>query len=85
MSELEDLGESAMHDGLAWFAPGPSGRVWAIVWQPSRSEGNMRAWPAPAGRTAYWSDAADLDTARREAVRIAGLIKASAGGSPDRG
>ena len=69
-----DLNETVIHDGLTWCAEGPKGKLWTIIWQPARAEDNIRAWPFPAGRTKHWGAATEIAAARREAVRIAGLI-----------
>jgi hypothetical protein len=70
-----DLNEHPMHDGVTWVATGPRGRLWVIAWQPARAENNIRAWPAPAGKTAHRGHATNLDTARARAREIADLIK----------
>jgi len=73
---LESLSELAMGSGeYTWCAEGPDGRLWTIVWQPARETENMRAWPFPGGRTKHRGHAASVQEARREAVRIAGLIE----------
>lgn len=73
---LTGLDEARMHDGITtWFAEGPRGADWVITWFPAT--GNIAAWKMRTkGRTGYRSTAADLDSARREAQRIAGLIQA---------
>lgn len=68
--------EFEMHDGHVWTAFGPRGKSWTIAYQPDRDADNMRAWPNPAGRTAYFDHAADLADARAKAQDIANLIKA---------
>ena len=73
---VPELHEIAMHDGITWTAEGPRGKLWSIIWQPARTEDNIRAWPFPGGRTAHWGHAADADGARAEASRIAALIAA---------
>ncbi len=71
---LTHLEEEPMHDGLSWLTTGPRGRLWVIVWQPDRTRDTMRAWPAPAGRTAYRDHAATAEEARRKAVAISRQI-----------
>jgi len=74
---IEDLDEFAMADGAyTWWAYGPNGRVWSIVWQPYREIDNMRAWPFPNHPTEFWGHARDIENAREQAVDMARLIKA---------
>lgn len=74
---IEGLDESEMHDGYSWFAEGPRGRDWLIVWQPARGTDNIRAWPLPGGKTAHWATATTLDAAREQALEIARKIATS--------
>lgn len=72
MDKLTELDEKTYSTMTTWSVEGPGGRLWAIVW----TSGNSRifASPFPHGRTRYEATATDLDAARTEALRIAGLI-----------
>ncbi|MFI6326631.1 hypothetical protein ACIBG8_54545 [Nonomuraea sp. NPDC050556] len=72
MTRLGD--EFRMHDGIEWTVYEPSGRAWCIVWQPGRPDSHVRAWPWPAGRTAYRADATTEEQARAKAEIMAELI-----------
>jgi hypothetical protein len=63
--------------GIAWHADGPGGDPWVIWWSPVT--GAVAAWqPGAENRTGFQGKAEDIDSARREAARIASLIVATA-------
>jgi len=64
----EFLGE----DGAVWVTEYKEGHAWAILWGAGQDV--VRAWPDPGLVAPCWAEAADLDAARTEARRIAGLI-----------
>ncbi len=66
----EFLGE----DGATWLVEYEPGHAWAILWGSGQ---DVRAWPDPQIGACCQAEAADLDAARAEAMRIATLIAES--------
>lgn len=71
-SPLEVLDEHLIDDGAHWTPEGPQGQLWVIRWYWDM--GIVEAQGYPHGSGEFSGHAADLPEARREALRIAGLI-----------
>jgi hypothetical protein len=71
-SPLEGLDEHLIPEGAHWTPEGPHGELWVIRWYAS--VGIVAATGYPRGSGEFNDEAADLPAARREALRIAGLI-----------
>lgn len=71
-SPLEVLDEHLTEDGAHWTPEGPHGELWVIRWYAA--VGIVAATGYPRGSGEFNGQAADLRAARREALRIAGLI-----------
>lgn len=71
---LADMDEQVTFDGAQWYAEGPRGALWVIRW--FSETGNIAAIRCPGARTGHRSTAGDLEAARAEALRLAGIIAA---------
>lgn len=69
---LEVLDEHLIPEGAHWTPEGPHGELWAVRWYWDM--GIVEAQGYPRGSGEFSGHAADLPAARREALRIAGLI-----------
>jgi|SRR5579859_53804 len=69
---LEQLDEHLIPEGAHWTPEGPHGELWAVRWYSATGIVEARGYPHGSGE--FHGKAADLQAARREALRIAGLI-----------
>jgi hypothetical protein len=71
-SPLAALGEEILPDGAEWAAESPGGRLWVVRW--FSGSGSVAGMDSVCYATRFRGKAGDLQAARREALRIAGLI-----------
>jgi hypothetical protein len=69
---LEGLDEQIRHDGAEWITESPGGRLWVIRW--FSGSGNVAGIDSDSYVTRFRGTATDLPAARREALRMAGMI-----------
>ena len=71
-SPLGVLDECLTDEGAHWTPEGPHGELWVVRWHSLT--GIVAATGYPRGSGEFNGEAADLPAARREALRIAGMI-----------
>ena len=70
---LDALDEYLIPTGLHWTPQGPHGEDWVMRWNRVTGTVQARRWSHERG-TGFSAEADSIETARREASRIAGLI-----------
>lgn len=69
---LEHLDETVRHDGAEWITEGPRGALHLIRW--FSNSGSVVAYRMPGLKTVHRGRAESVESARGEALRMAGLI-----------
>ena len=70
---LDALDEYLIPTGAHWTPQGPHGEDWVMRWNRVTGTVQARRWSHEPG-TGFSAEAGDLPAARREVLRIAGLI-----------